>query len=158
MTVAVACADVSEMAQARGGDTLEGRGWTILMLLLVVFVLAAVVYAMGQVTTLTCERVDRQVNCAAESRLLGLVPLRERTAQGVFGARLGRYCDDDGCRYRVELQSEAGVVPVTSYYSAGTAVKGNMIKAINAFVRDSTAPRCECRNTSTRPLSSCRDC
>lgn len=106
---------------------------------LAVFVLVAVVYVMGQVTTLTCKRVDQQVDCVAESKLLGLVPLQERTAPDVIGARLGTFCDDDGCRYRVELQSEAGVVPVTPYYTAGTAVKRSMIDQVNAFANDATA-------------------
>jgi len=115
---------------------MQGRAVQVLIWLCALLVLAAVVYVMGQVTTLTCERVEVRVDCTAETALLGLVPLNERAARGVTGARLDDFCDDDGCRYRVELVTEAGNVPVTSYHSAGTSLKKKMIEEVNAFAGD----------------------
>lgn len=118
---------------------MQGRALQVLIGLCIILVVGAVTYVAGQVTMLTCERVEVRVDCTAETALLGLAPLSERTARGVTGARLDDFCDDDGCRYRVELLTESGSVPVTSYHSAGTSLKKNMIEEVNAFVGDHTA-------------------
>lgn len=118
---------------------MKDRAVQVLVGLCAILVVGAVVYVMGQVTTLTCERVEVRVDCTAETAWLGLAPLSERAARGVTGARLDSFCDDDGCRYRVELLTERGSVPVTSGHSAGTSLKKNIIEEVNAFVGDPTA-------------------
>lgn len=45
-------------------------------------------------------------------------------------------CDDDGCTYRVELDSARGSMGLTSYYSSGYRSKEALAEQINAYIAD----------------------
>jgi len=117
---------------------MQSRAKQALVWLIGIVIVVGLVYSFAQVTTLTCERVKDRVDCAVQSRLLGLVTLRERAVQDVTGAQVAESCDEDGCTYRVELLTRAGMTPLTSFYTSGSAVKSRIAREVNAFVRDAT--------------------
>jgi len=129
------------------GAASEGRptrkAWTRVLLVLVeILVVGVFAYLMGQVTTLTCDRVETdQVDCKIQSKWMGLVPLREQSVRSVRGAQVAEDCDEDedGCTYRVELVASAGIVPLTSHYSSGHAAKESVAQRVNDFVRGPAA-------------------
>lgn len=96
-------------------------------------------FIFGQQTTLNCTRVEStQIECSKQSKWVGLVPLGEESIQNLEGARVDENCDEDGCTYRVELNTADGIVPLTSFYSSGSKSKQKTADRINAFVRNSS--------------------
>jgi hypothetical protein len=94
-------------------------------------------FIFGQDTTLTCQRVETtQVECLKESKWLGQVSMSEASIQGLEGAWVAESCDEDGCTYRVEMDTADGRVPLTSYYSSGARSKHETADRINAFLRN----------------------
>ena len=74
-------------------------------------------YFFGQQTTLNCLWVEpMQIECNMKKSWLGLVPLGEESVRGLEGAMVDESCDEDGCTYRVELDTADGIVPLTSFY------------------------------------------
>jgi hypothetical protein len=96
-------------------------------------------YFFGQQTTLNCLWLEpMQIECNMKKNWLGLVPLSEETIRGLEGAMVGKSCDEDGCTYRVELNTADGVVPLTAFYSSGYKSKQEMADRIAAFVQEPT--------------------
>ena len=104
------------------GILIAGVGWVI-------------IYVFGQVSMLQCARPESsQVVCVKQVTLLGLMPMREETIMDVQGAWIDESCDDDGCTYRVVLDTGQGDVPLTVYYSSGWRSKQETAAQINAYV------------------------
>jgi hypothetical protein len=94
-------------------------------------------FIFGQQTVLTCTRPEpAQIECGMQKSWLGLVPLGKESLQNLEGARVDESCDEDGCTYRVELDTRGGFVPLTAYYSSGVKSKQEAADQINAFVQD----------------------
>jgi len=128
-----------------GRPTIQKRKGYLFGLIAVV-IIGALLYFMGQVTTLTRHRAERdRVDCRIQSNWLGLLPLRERSVRGVQGAQVAENCDQDGCTYRVELRTGGGIVPLTPHYSSGSVVKESVARRVNDFVRDPTAASLQVR-------------
>ncbi len=91
-------------------------------------------YFLGQSTTLDCTRLESAViNCQKQNHLLGVYPLGAESIGRLQGAWVEEECDD-GCTYRVVLQTEQGDVPLTSYLSSGHSSKDEIAGQINMFV------------------------
>jgi len=96
-----------------------------------------IAFFFGQDGFLTCTRVESsQVQCLQETKWLGIVPLGEKEIQNLTGARVVENCDDDGCTYRVELDTDQGRVALTSYYSSGEKAKREIADQINTFIQN----------------------
>ena len=94
-------------------------------------------YFFGQQTTLNCLWVEpMQIECNMKKSWLGLVPLGEESVRGLEGAMVDESCDEDGCTYRVELDTADGIVPLTSFYSSGSKSKQKTADRITAFVQE----------------------
>lgn len=92
-------------------------------------------YLFGQVVTLECSRAaGRPATCVKESRLLGLLDMGEEGMGEVRGASVEESCDDEGCTYRVVVQTSRGAKPLTSYRSSGYRDKQEVADKINRFV------------------------
>lgn len=116
-------------------------GVRVLFLLTEILAVGGFAYLLGQVTTLTCDRAGTdQIDCMIQSTWLDLLPLREQPVRGVRGAQVAENCDEDGCTYRVELVTSAGLVPLTSHYSLDSTEKERVAQRVNDFARGSAAP------------------
>jgi hypothetical protein len=95
-------------------------------------------YIFGQQTTLTCTRLEPiQIECVKQSKWAGLLPLGEESIRHLQGAGVAQSCDEDGCTYRVELDTTEGTVPLTAFYSSGSKSKQETADRIDAFVQNS---------------------
>ncbi len=102
----------------------------------------------GQVTTLTCERVEPTLGSCqlisegllgSSSRQIPLPTLKgasveTKTSQSTGSSRLNR--TGVTYTYRVILLTESGQIPFTSYSSSGKASKSSIASKINAFVKN----------------------
>lgn len=92
-------------------------------------------YFFGQIVTLDCSRAEgRPVTCVKESRFLGVLDLGEEGMGEVRGAFVDESCDDEGCTFRVVLETSRGTKPLTSYRSSGYRDKQEVADKINQFV------------------------
>lgn len=130
------------------------RTWVrILFLLIEVLAVGGFAYVLGQVTTLTCDRVGtEQIDCTVQTTWLDLLPLGDKSVRGVRGAQVAENCDEDGCTYRVELVTDAGLVPLTSYYSLDSTEKERAAQRVNDFARGTAARSLVVRDHSSRSL------
>lgn len=93
-------------------------------------------YVFGQSFTLSCERTEsRQITCVRTSVLLGFLKLDDKPVESLERAWVSESCDEDGCTYRVELDTVRGTIPMTNYRSSGYRSKENMANQINTFLR-----------------------
>jgi hypothetical protein len=92
-------------------------------------------YVFGQVVVLDCSRaVGRPVTCLKESRFMGIVTVGEEGLGEVTGAYVEENCDDDGCTYRVVLNTSRGSKPLTMYRSSGHRDKQSVADQINTYI------------------------
>ncbi len=108
------------------------------LLLSVIFVGVGLLfsYLLGVVTTLECTRAGTAQSCHLQNSWLGLVTLNDRQLEAVHEAWVEESCDDDGCTYRVALQTSQGQLPLGSAYSSGEASKQEKARLVNAYVKD----------------------
>jgi hypothetical protein len=93
-------------------------------------------FLLGQVSTLTCNRVADADRCVLRVNWMGLARLGETTIEGLQGARVDESCDEDGCTYRVVVVTALDSIPLEKGYSSGKTAKDESAEKINAFVRD----------------------
>lgn len=87
-----------------------------------------------QRTEFECQRRDPVVvHCDLRVSLIGLVTLGERSITDLQAARLADHCTDD-CTYRVELETNSGVIALTEYFATGPGPQNEMVQAINDFL------------------------
>ena len=95
----------------------------------------------GQSYTLRCSRPEpSQVSCTRERRWLRTFETGNERLTGLSRAWVGESCDEDGCTYRVELDTAEGQFGLTGYYSSGYDEKRILASEINTFLAD---PRIE---------------
>jgi len=83
--------------------------------------------------SLECSRSAGLVTCVQRTALLGLVPLSEHAVEGLRGARVTESCDD-GCAYRVELDTGQGVVALNELWIGNRDAQADKASAINAYI------------------------
>jgi hypothetical protein len=98
-------------------------------------------YIVGIVTTLECARPESGQTCNLERSWMGLVKLTDRPLRQVHSAWVEENCDDDGCTYRVMLETDQGQLPLGTAYSSGSRSKEDKADLVNAFVKDSSISR-----------------
>ncbi len=112
------------------------------VLLLICCVSLIYIPVLGQVTTLTCERVapGGRVNCVVQKTLLSLVPLGQYDIIDLRGANVSESVDQEGdLSHRIELITAQGVIPLTpSYYPGSGSYQRDMATRINGFVHAAT--------------------
>ena len=97
----------------------------------------------GQGATLRCSRPEpSQITCQRETRWLNRLSTGSETIAGMSQAYVTESCDD-GCTYRVELDTVQGPVALTSYYTSGYDDKADVAQKINEFLSDPDAPPME---------------
>jgi len=117
----------------------------ITILLGLIFILAGfcAVAIFSWTNDLACTRVEPSlIRCTSQAKLFGLYQLSERTFTNISGAAIGESCDEDGCACRVELQTEAGIIPLNQVYVGGIGgcnTQRDKANKINAFLADGTA-------------------
>jgi hypothetical protein len=90
----------------------------------------------GQRYTLTCARPEpSQLTCERAGTWLGLISTGKRPVAGLSGAWVDESCDEDGCTYRVELDSTEGPVGLTGYYTSGYDDKAATAAEINGWLQ-----------------------
>ncbi|MBN1373243.1 MAG: hypothetical protein JW987_15005 [Anaerolineaceae bacterium] len=97
-------------------------------------------YLMGQIKHLTCARAETgEVLCGMRVTWMDLFPVKNVNIDSLKGAEVEQDCDDDGCTYRVTLQTTAGDVPFTSYESDYSKING-IADQINRFLQNPSQP------------------
>lgn len=109
-------------------------------------VFAFMLFFLGQVTTLNCQRGDAgRVACNASTKWLGLVAIGQvKEFQDIQGAEVSESCsrDQDGdlnCTYRVEIQTQNGLEPLTTMYTSGESSKQRTVQRLETYLQDPTA-------------------
>ena len=95
-------------------------------------------YLLGIVTTLECSRLEGGQACNLRNSWMGLVTLTDRPLRQMHSAWVEESCDDDGCTYRVALETDQGKLPLGSAYSSGSVSKQELADRVNAFVKDAS--------------------
>jgi len=89
---------------------------------------------------LVCSRGAGQADCSLKNTLLGWLPLQQTDLRALQWARVGEACDRRGCNYRVELEHAGGSTPFTAAYTPDRAPKDELVRQIESYLRDPTAP------------------
>jgi hypothetical protein len=91
----------------------------------------------GTIFYVDCSRIAGTVNCVITTRLLGTFVTETYTASGVTHAMEFKDCDNDDCRYHIELATTYGMEPyfVDSFLNES---KAKEVKQINAYLMDSS--------------------
>jgi len=90
----------------------------------------------GSIYYLECQRDTGQVNCVITTKFLGTFNTERREAINVTGVVEGQDCDQDNCRYRLELRTTTGIEPLSTDYSPES--KAETVSKIEAFLADSS--------------------
>jgi hypothetical protein len=93
-------------------------------------------FLLGQISTLSCSRVEDADRCVLSVKWMGLASLKEIRIEGLTGAQVEESCDNDGCTYRVVLVTARQTLPLAAAYSSGKAGKSEIADQVNAFTRD----------------------
>ncbi len=112
--------------------------------LILAFVFVAVglgtAYLLGQVHSLSCQRIGERQNCRIDVSWMGVLPLRHQILSPLQGAWVDESCDEDGCTYRVVLRTGSGDIPLGVGYSSGLKSKEDMVETIQTFVKNPSQP------------------
>jgi hypothetical protein len=93
-----------------------------------------VVFFLANGTYVTCQRVEADlVNCVLTPHVLGLVDLGTEHVDDVRRARLAEDCDE-GCTYRVELDTGNGMEPVSPIWISNYSRQNDIADQINAML------------------------
>ena len=96
-------------------------------------------YIFARTTTLTCERGPKdQISCVKSENLLDILHFKDEHISSLENAWVSESCDEDGCTYRVELDTARGTFHLTSYSSSGYRSKEETANQINTFIRSSS--------------------
>lgn len=114
----------------------------VTMLLSIIFVGAGLffTYLLGRVTTLECTRQLALPQCNLRVTWMGLVDLSDRPLRQLRSAHVEESCDQDGCTYRVALETDQGRLPLDSAYISDLADRTTKVDAINTFVGSPDQP------------------
>lgn len=98
----------------------------------------AITYFFSRSTEIVCRRPEPQrITCTLTEKLLGWIPVAQKTVDQVQGAQVERRRDSDGDNtYRVSFLTAQGPVPLQDYWSSGSSSKGAVAEQINVFVAD----------------------
>ncbi len=93
-----------------------------------------VVFFLANGTDVTCRRLEADlVNCVLTPQVLGLVDLGAENLDDVRRARLAEDCDE-GCTYRVELDTAGGTELVSPIWTSDYAHHKEVTDQINALI------------------------
>lgn len=113
---------------------------SILAGLLFLFLGLLFFYLMGQIRYLTCARSETgAIQCGMRVTWLDLFPVKNVELGSPRSADVEQDCDDDGCTYRVTLQTATGDVPFTNYESNYSKIN-KIADQINRFLQDTSQP------------------
>lgn len=95
----------------------------------------AVIFFIGTLNTLKCERVEiQQISCQLIRQ--GLKGKKTINVSQVYSTELGISEGEDGDTYRIELNTSEGIIPLTEVYSSGSKNKRKKIRQIDNFISD----------------------
>jgi len=99
--------------------------------IIVLLILLTTLAIAGQEQILRCERSNNgNPSCLIQKNILGLIVLRSRTTEGVRAISIGQNCVGSDCKFRLELYSDQGIVPVSDSY---TSNYNQLLDAFNRF-------------------------
>ena len=139
--------------------TPKQRGFFIFIGVFLTLTAAGILWFNGRVSSLDCRRVESsQIDCAIQSRWLGLLPLEEQTVSHLQAANFERNCSVDrkqvpsqdrslknnreSCTYSVTLATVNGMVDLSPTLASGgnEEHKQQVVQQINTFINTPTTP------------------
>jgi hypothetical protein len=88
---------------------------------------------------LTCDRVEPSLlECRHENRWMGLITLTSQPVEGLWRARVGQVCDEDGCSQFPELDTAAGPIRLEGVSSSKLEPSQEIVDQVNAYLADSS--------------------
>lgn len=98
------------------------------------------IFIFSQIGEISCIQLEPStLTCTQTKKLLGLVTMSEEQLPTLQGAHLSESCDEDGCSYRVDLETMGGTIPLANYYTGGIGAykqQSDKVDRINAFLAD----------------------
>lgn len=94
-----------------------------------------ITYLAGQVSTLDCVKTDGQPVCRFSVSFMDSVQLKEMSIQELKSASVEEDCDDDGCTYRVVLDTGFGAMAFTDGSDSNYDSKQAKADHINQFLQ-----------------------
>ncbi|WP_017293964.1 hypothetical protein [Geminocystis herdmanii] len=94
-----------------------------------------VILSIGKVHILKCDRIEiNQISCGLIQQ--GLISQKKTNIPRLYNAKLGIDSDGDSPTYRVELDTNMGMIPLSIMYSSGEKNKANKVSKINEFIQN----------------------
>jgi len=107
-----------------------------LAVLTIPLLILGIVMIGGTIWYMDCDRASGTANCMIATRFLGTFITEEFTVSGVSRAVEVKDCDEDGCRYHIELATTHGIETYFwDYYLNESKVRE--VDQINAYLMDS---------------------
>jgi hypothetical protein len=94
-----------------------------------------ITYLAGQVSTLDCVKTDGQPVCRLSVSFMDSIQLKEMSIQKLDSASVEEDCDDDGCTYRVVLNTGFGPQVFTDGSDSNYGSKQAKADQINQFLQ-----------------------
>lgn len=92
------------------------------------------IFIFSQIGEISCTRLETSaLTCTQTKKLFGLVTMSEIQLPTLQGAHLSESCDEDGCSYRVDLETTEGTVPLVNYYMGGIGAYKQQTDKANTF-------------------------
>ena len=126
-------------------------GWIMLLVGAIVVLLAPVwVWAMGQSTTLSCERAPSGHPQCKLSRAVFSFSISDKPLDALTGAHVAQTTDSDGdTMYRLMLEAGDQVIPFTSHTSSSSSRKASAVADIQRYLADTSIQSLTIRDTGT---------
>ena len=106
---------------------------------LTLLILLATLAIAGRQKIMRCDRKStEQVDCVVKQSILGVITLSENTIPGAQAISIGQQCPDVECRYRLQIYSAQGLVPVDEKYTSDYERQIMIKEEINNFFSDKT--------------------
>jgi len=124
--------------------------WAIGALTLII--LLATLAIAGQERILRCDRSSTgEVNCTVKQSILGVITLNSTVSTGVRAITIGEQCAGADCKYRLEMYTAQGVIPVDDKYSSNYNQLLDAFSKFNTFFTNTSNLNMQ-MNIKTNPI------
>ena len=125
--------------------------YSAIVVVTLVILLATLAIA-GRVQIFRCDRENGgNVNCVWKQSILGIITLNSKTTSGVNAISIGEQCAEANCKYRLEMYTPQGVIPVIDNYTSNYGQVLDTFTKFNTFFTDTSNSNMQIKE-ETRPI------